>query len=339
MRMLDNVIDVCFYPTPEASASNLRHRPVGLGVMGFADALFKLDIPFESQEAIAFADRSMELIAHSAILGSSRLAAERGPYDSYQGSKWERGLLPQDTLDLLEAERGLPVEVARGGELDWEPVRAHVRKHGMRNSNTMAIAPTATISTISGCFPSIEPIYQNVYVKSNISGEFTVANPYLVGDLKQAGLWDREMFEQLKFHDGSVQAIEAIPAPLRAKYRTAFEVDPLHCLRMTAARSKWIDQSQSHNVFMRGTSGQALNEIYQTAWKLGLKTTYYLRTMAASQVEKSTLGSQYGFTQKRANGAAANGTPVPAEPAADAEPQNGQDAAACNLEEDCEACQ
>ena len=223
--------------------------------------------------------------------------------------------------------------MARGGELDWEPVRAHVREHGMRNSNTMAIAPTATISTISGCFPSIEPIYQNVYVKSNISGEFTVANPYLVGDLKQAGLWDREMFEQLKFHDGSVQALHAIPAPLRAKYRTAFEVDPLHCLRMTAARSKWIDQSQSHNVFMRGTSGQALSEIYQTAWKLGLKTTYYLRTLAASQVEKSTLGSQYGFTQKRANGAAANGTP------ADAEPQNGQDAAACNLDEDCEACQ
>ncbi len=339
MRMLDNVIDVCFYPTPEARASNLRHRPVGLGMMGFADALFKLDIPFESEKAIAFADRSMELIARSAILGSSRLAAERGPYDSYRGSKWERGLLPQDTLDLLEAERGLPVEVERGGDLDWKPVREHVRKHGMRNSNTMAIAPTATISTISGCFPSIEPIYQNVYVKSNISGEFTVANPYLVGDLKQAGLWDREMFEQLKFHDGSVQAIDAIPAPLRSKYRTAFEVDPLHCLRMTAARSKWIDQSQSHNVFMRGTSGQALSEIYQTAWKLGLKTTYYLRTLAASQVEKSTLGSQYGFTQKRANGAAANGTPAPAEQAAAAEPQNGQDAAACNLDEDCEACQ
>ena len=333
MRMLDNVIDVCFYPTPEARASNLRHRPVGLGVMGFADALFKLDIPFASREAIAFADRSMELVAHSAILGSSRLAAERGAYSSYRGSKWDRGLLPQDTLDLLEQERGQRIEVPRGGELDWEPVRAHVREHGMRNSNTMAIAPTATISTISGCFPSIEPIYQNVYVKSNISGEFTVANPYLVSDLKQAGLWDRHLFEELKFHDGSVQAIHAIPERLRAKYRTAFEVDPLHCLRMTAVRGKWIDQSQSHNVFMRGTSGQALSDIYRTAWQLGLKTTYYLRTLAASQVEKSTLGSRYGFTQKRANGASA------AEPApAPADPQPGR-SDACDLDEDCEACQ
>ena len=333
MRMLDNVIDVCFYPTPEARASNLRHRPVGLGVMGFADALFKLDVPFASREAIAFADRSMELVAHSAILGSSRLAAERGPYSSYRGSKWDRGLLPQDTLDLLEQERGQRIEVPRGGELDWEPVRAHVREHGMRNSNTMAIAPTATISTISGCFPSIEPIYQNVYVKSNISGEFTVANPYLVSDLKQAGLWDRHLFEELKFHDGSVQAIQAIPERLRAKYRTAFEVDPLHCLRMTAVRGKWIDQSQSHNVFMRGTSGQALSDIYRTAWRLGLKTTYYLRTLAASQVEKSTLGSRYGFTQKRANGASA------AEPApAPADPQPGR-SDACDLDEDCEACQ
>ena len=333
MRMLDNVIDVCFYPTPEARASNLRHRPVGLGVMGFADALFKLDVPFASREAIAFADRSMELVARSAVLGSSRLAAERGPYSSYRGSKWDRGLLPQDTLDLLEQERGQRIEVPRGGELDWEPVRAHVREHGMRNSNTMAIAPTATISTISGCFPSIEPIYQNVYVKSNISGEFTVANPYLVSDLKQAGLWDRHLFEELKFHDGSVQAIQAIPERLRAKYRTAFEVDPLHCLRMTAVRGKWIDQSQSHNVFMRGTSGQALSDIYRTAWRLGLKTTYYLRTLAASQVEKSTLGSRYGFTQKRANGASA------AEPApAPADPQPGR-SDACDLDEDCEACQ
>ena len=331
MRMLDNVIDVCFYPTPEARASNLRHRPVGLGVMGFADALFKLDIPFASREAIAFADRSMELVAHSAILGSSRLAAERGAYSSYRGSKWDRGLLPQDTLDLLEQERGQRIEVPRGGELDWEPVRAHVREHGMRNSNTMAIAPTATISTISGCFPSIEPIYQNVYVKSNISGEFTVANPYLVSDLKQAGLWDRHLFEELKFHDGSVQAIHAIPERLRAKYRTAFEVDPLHCLRMTAVRGKWIDQSQSHNVFMRGTSGQALSDIYRTAWQLGLKTTYYLRTLAASQVEKSTLGSRYGFTQKRANGASA-AAPAPADP------QPGR-SDACDLDEDCEACQ
>ena len=339
MRMLDNVIDISFYPTTEAQEANQRHRPVGLGLMGFADALFKLNIPFQSQEAITFADRSMELISYHAIMSSSRLASERGSYSSYMGSQWERGILPHDTLDLLEQERGVPVEVTRGGELDWDPVRAHLREHGMRNSNTMAIAPTATISTISGCFPSIEPIYQNVYVKSNISGEFTVANPYLVDDLKRAGLWNRDRFEELKFHDGSVQNMNSIPEQVRDKYRTAFEIDPLHCLQMTAARGKWIDQSQSHNVFMRGTSGQALSEIYQTAWRLGLKTTYYLRTLAASQVEKSTLGSEYGFTQKRENN-----NPVETGVLNGAEPlTNGQNSSlngeACQLGEDCEACQ
>jgi ribonucleoside-diphosphate reductase alpha chain len=339
MRMLDNVVDINFYPTPEAERSNLRHRPVGLGIMGLQDALFKLDLAFEDPAALSAVDRIMELISYHAILASSRLAAERGPYRSYAGSKWERGLLPHDTLQLLEEERGMALEVAHGGELDWEPVRAHIARHGMRNSNTMAIAPTATISNIAGCFPSFEPPYKNIYVKSNISGEFTVINPYLVADLRDAGRWSRELADELKFHDGSLQQMRSLPEHLRRKYKVAFEIDPKWYLRLAAARGKWIDQSQSHNVFMRGTSGQALNEIYQTAWKLGLKTTYYLRTMAASQVEKSTLGSQYGFTQKRANGAAANGTPAPAEPAADAEPQNGQDAAACNLDEDCEACQ
>jgi ribonucleoside-diphosphate reductase alpha chain len=335
MRMLDNVVDINFYPTPEAERSNLRHRPVGLGIMGLQDALFKLDLPFEDPAALTTVDRIMELISYHAILASSRLAAERGPYGSYAGSKWERGLLPHDTLQLLEEERGMALEMDQGGVLDWEPVRAHIARHGMRNSNTMAIAPTATISNIAGCFPSFEPPYKNIYVKSNISGEFTVINPYLVADLRAAGMWSGELADELKYHDGSLQQMGHLSEHLRRKYKVAFEIDPLWYLRLAAARGKWIDQSQALNVFMPGTSGRLLSEIYQFAWKLGLKTTYYLRTLAASQVEKSTLGSQYGFTQKRGNGAAANGAPDPSpEPA-----QNGQDAAACELDEDCEACQ
>ena len=326
MRMLDNVIDINFYPTEEARASNLRHRPVGLGIMGLQDALFKLDLPFEDPATLTMVDRIMELISYHAILASSGLAAERGPYGSYAGSKWERGLLPHDTLQLLEQERGLALEVEQGGALDWEPVRAHVARHGMRNSNTMAIAPTATISNIAGCFPSFEPPYKNIYVKSNISGEFTVINPYLVADLRAAGLWSRELADELKYHDGSLQPMRRLPEHLRNKYKVAFEIDPRWYLRLAAARGKWIDQSQSLNVFMQGTSGRLLSDIYQFAWKLGLKTTYYLRTMAASQVEKATLGAAYGFTQRRAaaatarpagagaagSGAAIAGTGVPA---------------------------
>ena len=307
LRMLDNVVDVNFYPTEEAKRSNLRHRPVGLGIMGLQDALFKLDLAFEDPAALTTVDRIMELISYHAILASSRLAAERGPYESYAGSKWQRGLLPHDTLKLLEEERGMALEGEQGGVLDWEPVRAHVARHGMRNSNTMAIAPTATISNIAGCFPSFEPPYKNIYVKSNISGEFTVINPYLVADLRNAGLWSRELADELKFHDGSLQRMRHLPEHLRRKYKVAFEIDPIWYLRLAAARGKWLDQSQSLNVFMQGTSGRLLSEIYQFAWKLGLKTTYYLRTMAASQVEKATLGAAYGFTQRRAaaNGAAA----------------------------------
>ena len=253
----------------------------------------------------------MELISYHAILASSRLAAERGPYGSYAGSKWERGLLPHDTLQLLEEERGMALEVDPGGELDWEPVRAHIARHGMRNSNTMAIAPTATISNIAGCFPSFEPPYKNIYVKSNISGEFTVINPYLVADLRDAGRWSRELADELKYHDGSLQQMRQLPEHLRRKYKVAFEIDPMWYLRLAAARGKWIDQSQSLNVFMHGTSGRLLGNIYLYAWKLGLKTTYYLRTMAASQVEKATLGAAYGFTQRRdgvAAGPAGSGT-------------------------------
>ena len=316
MRMLDNVIDINFYPTVEAKTSNLRHRPVGLGLMGLQDALFKLDLAFDDPATLTTVDRIMELISYHAILASSELAAERGTYETYAGSKWDRGLLPHDTLQLLEQERGMPLAVEQGGALDWEPVRAHLARHGMRNSNTMAIAPTATISNIAGCFPSFEPPYKNIYVKSNISGEFTVINPYLVADLHAAGLWNAEVADELKFHDGSLQQMHRLPEHLRRKYKVAFEIDPLWYLRLAAARAKWLDQSQSLNVFMQGTSGRLLSEIYVFAWQLGLKTTYYLRTMAASQVEKATLGAAYGFTQRR-GGAASAGAPqhAPALPA------------------------
>jgi ribonucleoside-diphosphate reductase alpha chain len=300
IRMLDNVIDINYYPTPEARRSNLRHRPIGLGVMGFQDALYQLDVDFDSEEAIEVADRLGEIVAFHAILASSELARERGAYQSYPGSKWDRGLFPLDTLDLLEQERGVAIEVSRTSRLDWTPVREHVAQWGMRNSNTMAIAPTATISNISGCFPCIEPIYKNIYVKANISGEFTVVNHYLVADLKELGLWSPDMLDQLKYFDGNVSAIEAVPERLRQKYKEAFEIDPEHFLRITAARGKWIDQSQSHNVFMKGTSGRKLSETYLAAWRMGLKTTYYLRTLAKTQVEKSTLDAKkFGFTQKR----------------------------------------
>ena len=316
MRMLDNVIDINFYPTEEAKNSNLRHRPVGLGLMGLQDALFKLDLAYEDPDTKTVVDRMMESISYHAILGSSQLAAERGTYDSYRGSKWDRGLLPHDTLALLEEERGLPLEVEQGGALDWTPVREHVARHGMRNSNTMAIAPTATISNIAGCFPSFEPPYKNIYVKSNISGEFTVINPYLVDDLRAAGHWNQDTADELKFHDGSLQRMQHLSPHLRRKYKVAFEIDPLWYLRLAAVRGKWLDQSQSLNVFMQGTSGRLLSDIYQLAWKLGLKTTYYLRTMAATQVEKATLGAAYGYTQRRGNGATADAAPAVHTPAA-----------------------
>ncbi|MFW6212373.1 MAG: ribonucleoside-diphosphate reductase subunit alpha [Spirochaetota bacterium] len=314
LRMLDNVIDINFYPTVEAERSNMRHRPVGLGLMGFQDALFTMRIPFYSDRAIAFADESMELISYHAIFSSSKLAVERGTYESYRGSKWDRGLFPVDTVELLEQERGVPIDVPRGSKLDWNEVREHVATHGMRNSNTMAVAPTATISNIAGCYPCIEPIYKNLYVKSNMSGEFTIVNKYLVRDLKARGLWNQEMLDQLKFHDGSLEKIENIPAELKNLYKEAFEIDPVHLIKITAARGKWIDQSQSHNVFMRGASGKKLHDIYTAAWECGLKTTYYLRTLGASQIEKSTLDAKkYGYTQKRdqSGTAAANAGATP----------------------------
>lgn len=299
MRMLDNVIDINYYPTIEARNSNLKHRPVGLGIMGLQDALFKLDVSFESSEALKFSDTVMEFISYHAIRASSELAKERGAYQSYKGSKWDRGLLPQDTLKLLEEERGMKLEIPEGTVMDWTPVREHIKRYGMRNSNCMAIAPTATISNIAGCYPCIEPIYKNIYVKSNISGEFTIVNSYLVEDLKRLDLWNQEMLEQIKYHDGNLQYITAIPQHLKDKYKEVFDIDPEWLITLTAARAKWIDQSQSHNVFLNGVSGRKLNDIYIQAWRSGLKTTYYLRTLAASQIEKATLDTKYGFTQKR----------------------------------------
>jgi len=300
MRMLDNVIDINFYPTIEAKNSNLRHRPVGLGVMGYQDALYKLGFAFDSREALKFSDDMMELISYNAILASSETAKERGTYESYKGSKWDRGIFPNDTIALLEEERGMKIDIPKEERMDWAKVREYVKKYGMRNSNTMAIAPTATISNIAGCFPCIEPIYKNIYVKSNISGEFTIVNAYLVKDLKKLNLWNEEMLERIKYYDGSVQLIPEIPDAIKAKYKESFEVDGEWFIKHAALRSRWMDQSQSVNVFMKGTSGKRLNDVYVYAWKMGLKTTYYLRSMAASQIEKSTLdAAKYGYTQKR----------------------------------------
>lgn len=305
MRMLDNVIDENFYPTVEAKNSNMKHRPVGLGLMGLQDALFIKRFPFDSIEAVEFDDELMEFVSYHAILGSSKLAKERGTYSTYEGSKWHRGIFPQDTIELLEKERGFPTGVVKNERLDWKIVRDHVAKYGMRNSNTMAIAPTATISNIVGCFPCIEPIYTNIYVKANITGEFTIVNKYLVNDLKKRKLWNQEMLEQIKYFDGKLAGIDKMPADLKELYKEAFEVAPEWIIRHAAERGKWIDQSQSLNIWIAGTSGKVLNDIYMMAWEKGLKTTYYLRSLGASQVEKSTLdASKYGFTQLRNNEAA-----------------------------------
>jgi len=308
MRMLDNVVDLCFYPTAEAEASNMQHRPVGLGTMGFHEALMACGVPMADDEAIEKANRWQEFVSYHAILNSSELAAERGAYPSYEGSKWERGLLPQDTVDLLAEERGREIPTDRTETLDWDRVRDHVATHGMRNSNTMAVAPTATVSTINGTTASIEPTYSNLYVKSNMSGDFTIVNDHLVADLRERGLWDDEMVDRLKYHDGSVQEIDSVPDDLKDLYRGAFEIDPRHQIALTAHRGTWIDQSVSHNVFFPSTDGTLLDDVYTEAWRLGLKTTYYLRTLGASQFEKSTLDmDQYGKTQHR------DGTPAEGE--------------------------
>ncbi|MGH8744551.1 MAG: ribonucleoside-diphosphate reductase subunit alpha, partial [Burkholderiales bacterium] len=288
MRMLDNVIDINFYAVNKARNSNMKHRPVGLGIMGFQDCLHELRVPYASEAAIEFADRSMEAVAYCAYWASTELAAERGRYPSYRGSLWDRGILPQDTLKLLADERGGHVEVDQSSTLDWNAMRVRIREFGMRNSNCLAIAPTATIANIIGVSASIEPTYQNLYVKSNLSGEFTVVNQYLVQDLKKLGMWDEVMISDLKYFDGCLAKIDRIPAEIRSLYATAFEVDPVYLVEAASRRQKWIDQAQSLNIYMAGASGKKLDEVYKLAWKQGLKTTYYLRTLAATHAEKST---------------------------------------------------
>jgi ribonucleoside-diphosphate reductase alpha chain len=323
MRMLDNVIDLNHYPIPEAKNSNLRHRPVGLGIMGFQDALWEQGIGYASEAAVDFADRSMEAISYYAILASTALAKERGAYPSYPGSKWDRGLLPIDTVSLLSQERGETVEVDLGNTLDWQPVREAIRTHGMRNSNTMAIAPTATIANIQGVAQSIEPLYTNLYVKSNLSGEFTVVNERLVQELGERGLWDAEMLEDLKYEDGSVQNIARIPDEIKERYPTAFEVDATWLIAAAARRQKWIDMGQSLNLYVAEASGRKLHELYTTAWKSGLKTTYYLRSRGATQNEKSTIDvNRRGIQPRwmRARSASSEITVQREAPAASAQP-------------------
>jgi len=289
MRMLDNVIDINYYSVPQARRSNLRHRPVGLGLMGFQDALYKGRIAYASQEAVQFADTSMEALSYYAIKASTDLAEERGRYSTFEGSLWSKGVLPIDSIELLEEGRGGYLQQDRSQTLDWESLRERVKTIGMRNSNTMAIAPTATISNIVGVSQSIEPTYQNLFVKSNLSGEFTVVNPFLVNDLKAQDLWDAVMINDLKYYDGSVQPIERIPADLKALYSTAFEIDARWLIEAASRRQKWIDQGQSLNLYLSEPNGKKLDTLYKLAWVRGLKTTYYLRSMGATHVEKSTL--------------------------------------------------
>ncbi|HEY0665264.1 MAG TPA: ribonucleoside-diphosphate reductase subunit alpha [Gallionella sp.] len=288
MRMLDNVVDINYYAVGKARNSNLKHRPVGLGVMGFQDCLHELRIPYSSEAAVEFADRSMEAVCYYAYWASTELAEERGRYATYRGSLWDRGILPQDSLELLRQERGGYVEVDTSVSMDWDALRARIRQYGMRNSNCVAIAPTATISNIIGVSACIEPTYQNIFVKSNLSGEFTVINEHLVADLKQLGLWDEVMIADLKYFDGTLAKIDRIPAELRNLYATAFEVEPGWLIEAASRRQKWIDQAQSLNIYMAGVSGRKLDETYKLAWVRGLKTTYYLRTMGATSAEKST---------------------------------------------------
>jgi ribonucleoside-diphosphate reductase alpha chain len=303
MRMLDNVIDINYYAVKKARDSNLRHRPVGLGIMGFQDALYELRVPYASPEAVEFADRSMEAVCYQAYWASTELAEERGRYSSYRGSLWDRGILPQDSLKLLAEQRGGYVDVDPSESLDWGALRERIARHGMRNSNCVAIAPTATISNIIGVDASIEPCFGNLSVKSNLSGEFTVINEYLVRDLKRLGLWDEVMVIDLKHYEGSLRRIDRVPESLKALYATAFEVEPKWLVEAGARRQKWIDQAQSLNIYMAGASGKKLDETYKLAWQRGLKTTYYLRTLGATHAEKSTV--QHGQLNAVSSSAAA----------------------------------
>jgi ribonucleoside-diphosphate reductase alpha chain len=333
MRMLDNVIDINYYAVPKARNSNARHRPVGLGIMGFQDALHMMRTPYASEAAVEFADRSMESVCYYAYWASTDLAQERGRYSSFTGSLWDRGILPQDSLKILAEQRGGYVEVDTSATMDWDALRSRISEYGMRNSNCVAIAPTATISNIIGVDACIEPTFQNLYVKSNLSGEFTVVNEHLVRDLKKLGLWDEVMVADIKYFDGSLSRIDRIPAELRQLYATAFEVEPSWLIEAAARRQKWIDQAQSLNIYMAGASGKKLDDTYKLAWLRGLKTTYYLRTIGATHAEKST-GNRTGQLNAVPTGGGLSAAAMP-------EPEGK----VCMLKPgdpgfaDCEACQ
>jgi len=337
MRMLDNVIDINYYAVAKARNSNLKHRPVGMGIMGFQDCLHMQRIPYASDEAVKFADSSMEAVCYYAYQASNDLAEERGVYSTYKGSLWDRGILPQDSVRLLAEERGGYLEVDSSSTLDWTSLRERIKQYGMRNSNCVAIAPTATISNIIGVSACIEPTFQNLFVKSNLSGEFTVVNEYLVRDLKERGLWDEVMIADLKYFDGTLSKIDRVPQDLRDLYATAFEVEPSWLVEAASRRQKWIDQAQSLNIYMAGASGKKLDDTYKLAWLRGLKTTYYLRTMAATHVEKSTVAS--GQLNAVSSGGGVNGTDAAALAAQEA------DGPVCTMRpgdagfEECESCQ
>jgi ribonucleoside-diphosphate reductase alpha chain len=333
LRMLDNVIDINYYSVDTAKNSNLKHRPVGMGLMGFQDALYMQDTPYCSDAAIEFADRSMEIISYYAIAASSDLAKERGTYPSYDGSLWSQGVFPKDSIEILEKNRGSEyLKVDRSETLDWDQLRAKVKKDGMRNSNVMAIAPTATISNITGVTQSIEPTYQNLYVKSNLSGEFTIVNPYLVKKLKALSLWDDVMINDLKYFEGSLTEISRIPEDIKKLFSTAFEVEPQYIVEAASRRQKWIDQAQSLNLYIGNANGKKLDLTYRMAWYSGLKTTYYLRSIAATTTEKSTI-----------NQGTLNAVSAQAEAAPEVPHELGTPAPvpeACSLDDpDCEACQ
>jgi ribonucleoside-diphosphate reductase alpha chain len=327
MRMLDNVIDLNFYSVGKARNSNFKHRPVGLGIMGFQDCLQKLRIPYASPAAVEFADRSMESIAYTAYWASTDISEERGPYSTFKGSMWDRGILPFDTINLLKEERGGYVECDLSAVADWEALRRRIKQVGMRNSNCIAIAPTATIANITGLSQCIEPTYQNLYVKSNLSGEFTVVNEFLVRELKKLNLWDEVMIADLKYFDGSLSKIDRIPPDVRSLYATAFEIEPQWLVECAARRQKWVDQSQSLNIYMAGASGKKLDDTYKLAWLRGLKTTYYLRTLGATSTEKST-GRAGQLNAVTASGGAAMAADELAQPKF------------CAIDDpECEACQ
>jgi ribonucleoside-diphosphate reductase alpha chain len=348
MRMLDNVIDINYYAVKKARDSNLRHRPVGLGIMAFQDSLYELRIPYASDSAVQFADESMEAVCYYAYWASTELAKERGRYATYKGSLWDKGVLPLDTLNLLTEARGGYVEVDRSMTLDWEALRAKIAVDGMRNSNCVAIAPTATISNIIGVDASIEPCFGNLSVKSNLSGEFTVINSYLVRDLKRLGLWDDVMVMDLKHFDGSLSPIDRVPQEIKSLYATAFEVETRWLVEAAARRQKWIDQAQSLNIYMAGASGKKLDDTYKLAWLRGLKTTYYLRTMSATHAEKSTIsaGQLNAVSSGSASGMSAAPAAAPSALEAAAAAAQAQMATAatdikfCAIDDPgCEACQ